>query len=379
MAGIYIHIPFCKQRCSYCDFYKTTQVLKKPELVKAIITELKTRKTWLGNSEVKTIYFGGGTPSLLTTKEINAIIETVFLNFKVSDNPEITLESNPDDLSQKQTANLRQTPVNRLSIGIQSFQNDQLEKMNRRHNASQAIDCVKQAQDAGFSNISTDLIYGLPNLSMKTWEHDLEQMGKLNIQHLSAYHLTYEEGTVFDTMLKKGSIKPIKEEASIQQFKTLLAWAKSNGFEHYEISNFAKPNYYSKHNSSYWRQEKYLGIGPSAHSYNGDMRLWNLANLGKYLNGINENEKYFESETLSEIDKYNEYLMTWLRTLWGVNIEKVGELFGQYRRNSLVKSLKPFIDANSLYMKEGCAVLTDEGVFITDTILADLMILPNEE
>jgi oxygen-independent coproporphyrinogen-3 oxidase len=251
--------------------------------------------------------------------------------------------------------------------------------MNRRHNASQAIDCVKQAQDAGFSNISTDLIYGLPNLSMKTWEHDLEQMGKLNIQHLSAYHLTYEEGTVFDTMLKKGSIKPIKEEASIQQFKTLLAWAKSNGFEHYEISNFAKPNYYSKHNSSYWRQEKYLGIGPSAHSYNGDMRLWNLANLGKYLNGINENEKYFESETLSEIDKYNEYLMTWLRTLWGVNIEKVGELFGQYRRNSLVKSLKPFIDANSLYMKEGCAVLTDEGVFITDTILADLMILPNEE
>jgi oxygen-independent coproporphyrinogen-3 oxidase len=288
---------------------------------------------------------------------------------------EITLESNPDDLTLSQIQKLKQTAVNRLSIGIQSFQNEQLKLMNRRHNSAQAIACVKDAQDAGFSNISTDLIYGLPNLSMEIWEHDLNQMLQLNIQHLSAYHLTYEEGTVFDTMLKKGALKPITEQNSVNQFNALINWAKANGFEHYEISNFAKTGYYSKHNTSYWQQEKYLGIGPSAHSYSINTRSWNVANLGKYLAGIEKGQPYFESETLSEIDKYNEFLMTWMRTRWGVNLKKVSEIFGSHKEKNLVQALQPFIKSGSVYLKNENVILSDEGVFISDLILADLMLI----
>jgi oxygen-independent coproporphyrinogen-3 oxidase len=247
--------------------------------------------------------------------------------------------------------------------------------MNLRHNSAQAIACVKDAQDAGFSNISTDLIYGLPNLSMEIWEHDLNQMLQLNIQHLSAYHLTYEEGTVFDTMLKKGALKPITEQNSVNQFNALINWAKANGFEHYEISNFAKTGYYSKHNTSYWQQEKYLGIGPSAHSYSINTRSWNVANLGKYLAGIEKGQPYFESETLSEIDKYNEFLMTWMRTRWGVNLKKVSEIFGSHKEKNLVQALQPFIKSGSVYLKNENVILSDEGVFISDLILADLMLI----
>jgi len=378
MAGIYIHIPFCKQRCNYCDFYKTTQVFKKPEFIKTLILELSQRKNWLDNETVNTIYFGGGTPSLLTVDEINRIIEAVFLNYQVTSSPEITLESNPDDLTTKQLSNLKHTAVNRLSIGIQSFQNDQLKKMNRRHNATQAINSVKKAQDAGFENISTDLIYGLPNLSTDVWLNDLEQMKKLNIQHLSAYHLTFESGTEFDIMLKNGAIIPIKEEESIKQFKTLISWAKDNGFEHYEISNFAKKGFYSKHNTSYWQQEKYLGVGPSAHSYNIETRRWNASNLEKYIKGVNENEEYYESETLNSIDKYNEYLMTWMRTMWGVNIKKLETVFGKELSQKLNDSIKPFIKNGAVYKKNDNFILSDEGIFISDAILADLMILPDE-
>ena len=378
MAGIYIHIPFCKQKCNYCDFYKTTQVSKKHELVEALISELSQRKKWLQNDTVETIYFGGGTPSLLSISEINRIIDKIFSDYSVASIPEITLESNPDDLTKKQILDLKHTAINRLSIGIQSFQNDQLKKMNRRHTANQAVSCVKQAQDAGYENISTDLIYGLPNLTTNTWLNDLKQMQKLNIQHLSAYHLTYETGTEFDKMLKKKMIIPVGEEESVRQFKTLISWAKGNSFEHYEISNFAKPGFYSKHNTSYWQQEKYLGIGPSAHSYNIETRRWNISNLDKYINGINKKEKYSESETLTNIDKYNEYLMTSMRTMWGVNIKKVEAVFGIKQSQTFVNSIKPFIKNGAVYKKNDNFILSDEGIFISDKILTDIIVLQDE-
>ncbi len=373
MAGIYIHIPFCRQRCHYCDFYKTTHTSKKPEFIDALLKEMQQRKSWLNTEKINTIYFGGGTPSLLTIDEINRIIDAVYSDFIVEPAPEITLEANPDDLTNAYIKGIKSTPVNRLSIGIQSFQNTQLVKMNRRHNSHQAIECVQQAQNAGFTNISTDLIYGLPNLSIKKWEQDLEQMQKLNIQHLSAYHLTYEPATKFGALVKSGKLTPVNENKSIEQFKTLIKWAKANSFEHYEISNFAKPGFYSKHNTSYWQQQKYLGLGPSAHSYNLDTRRWNVADLDKYLGGVQQNKKYYESETLTDNDKYNEYLITRLRTKWGVNLKKVGEIFGQEKEKSFVKEIQPFIESRTVFLRNNSVILSDKGIFISDTILAELI------
>lgn len=378
MAGIYIHIPFCYQRCHYCDFYKTTELSKKTDLINALTIELSARKSWIDKDKVKTIYFGGGTPSLLSTDEIKRIIDSIYLNYQVDENIEITLESNPDDLTQKYINNLAKSPINRLSIGIQSFQNDLLKKMNRRHNSSQAIECVQNAQEAGFTNISTDLIYGIPDLTMDMWMNNLEQMGNLNIQHLSAYHLTIEPNTAFGKMFNKGALNPIKEDDSLLQFKTLIEWAKANNFDHYEISNFAKDGLYSQHNTSYWQQQKYLGIGPSAHSYNINSRLWNIANLDKYLTNIQNNISYSESEILTDTDKYNEFLMTWLRTKWGINLNQVKELFGDNQAQDLLELLQPFIKDNSINIKNGCAILSDKGIFISDLILSDLMLILDE-
>ncbi len=375
MAGIYIHIPFCRQRCHYCDFYKTTQTLKKPQFIDALIKEAHLRKGWLGGEKISTIYFGGGTPSLLTADEIKRIIDAIYSNFNVDALPEITLEANPDDLTKSYIKSIKNTQVNRLSIGIQSFQDTQLVKMNRRHNKHQAIESVQQAQNAGFTNISTDLIYGLPQISIKQWEQDLEQMRELNIRHLSAYHLTYEPATQFGKMLQTGKLLPVSEDESIKQFKILIKWAKTNEFEHYEISNFAKSGFYSKHNTSYWQQQKYLGLGPSAHSYNVNSRMWNVSDIDKYLAGIMQNINYHESENLSDIDKYNEYLMTWMRTKWGVNLKKVGEIFGIEKQQELTKAVQPFIDNGNVFLKKNSVILSDKGIFISDLILTELMVL----
>ena len=376
MAGIYIHIPFCRKRCNYCDFFKTTQLLRKTELIETLVMELNYRKEELTGEQIETIYFGGGTPSLLTEDEINKVIDTIYKQYNVSESPEITLEANPDDLTQQKLNNLKNTPVNRLSVGIQSFQDTHLQLMNRRHNSNQAINCIKLAQDKGYTNISTDLIYGLPDLTLQLWQQNLEQMAELKIQHLSAYHLTYEEGTVFDTMLKNKALFPITEEESIAQFKYLIEWAASQGFEHYEISNFALPGYYSKHNTSYWQQKKYLGIGPSAHSYDLNTRRWNVSNLEKYLAGVHAKTRYFETEELTLIDTFNEFLMTRLRTRWGVNFSEVKSIFGEVRLAELKKQAEKFISGGSLYLKEDNLILTDEGIFISDSIISDLMILP---
>jgi oxygen-independent coproporphyrinogen-3 oxidase len=377
MAGIYIHIPFCKQRCFYCDFYKTTQLSLKSNLIESLSIELKQRKEYIDNEIVETIYFGGGTPSLLTKDEIKLILDTIHLNYNVKKDAEITIEANPDDLSTEYIKTLAQTNINRLSIGIQSFQDAILQKMNRRHNANQAINCIKQAQYEGFNNISADLIYGIPELSVNTWIDDLNQMEKLNIQHLSAYHLTIEPNTKFGELLKKNKISIIKESDSIQQFNTLINWAKTNNFEHYEISNFAKNGLYSQHNTNYWKQKKYLGIGPSAHSYNQKTRSWNIANTKQYIDAVNNNKIYSEIETLTETDKYNEFLITWLRTKWGINLIDIKKQFGNKRQQKLLKLLEPFIKDNSINFKNNYAILSNKGIFISDLILSNIIDLNN--
>ncbi|MBI9068535.1 MAG: radical SAM family heme chaperone HemW [Salinivirgaceae bacterium] len=378
MSGIYIHIPFCRQRCHYCDFYSTTQIKRKPELILALLSELEQRKDWIGEETIRTIYFGGGTPSLLSIDEINQILDSIYLNYNVVENPEITFEANPDDLTEKQLRLLSETRINRLSIGIQSFFNDDLQLMNRRHDREQAINSVKMAQEFGFKNISVDLIFGLPNLSIERWNENLKIVESLNVQHLSAYHLTYEKGTVFEIKRKKGEITPIMEEASIMQFKTLIAWAKQNNFIQYEISNFGKESFFSQHNSNYWNQKKYLGIGPSAHSYNIDTRLWNPSNLSMYINGIMKKQAVYEKEILSESDKYNELLITALRTKRGLNLAQVEAQFGNRVKHHLLHNSQKFVESKKLYLKDNALVLSDEGVFVSDAIMAELMLVEEE-
>lgn len=374
MSGIYIHIPFCRQRCHYCDFYTTTQLKRKPELVEALVRELTLRKSVLQQNSINTIYFGGGTPSLLTVDEITEIIATIYKNYQVAKNPEITFEANPDDLSEKQLELLAQTKINRLSIGIQSFISANLQLMNRRHQAQQAIDAVKNAQQTGFKNISIDLIYGLPNFSMDAWKYNLEQVEKLNVQHVSAYHLTYEKGTVFDVKRRKGVLQETREEESIAQFKYLISWAKKHNFIHYEISNFGKENFFSEHNSNYWNQQKYLGVGPSAHSYFIDTRSWNPSNLSIYINGVMENKAIIEVENLSDVDKFNELIITSLRTRNGLNIDLVEKQFGNQLKHHVLHMAEKFIENKKMYVKNNQLIFTDSGVFISDAIMAELML-----
>ncbi|HSM49598.1 MAG TPA: radical SAM family heme chaperone HemW, partial [Draconibacterium sp.] len=286
MAGIYIHIPFCRRKCYYCDFYKTVNTSLTPKYIDALITEIVQRKNYLENEPVETIYFGGGTPSVLTRNEIVEILNTLHRHFTISPNVEITFEANPDDFSGDYLKEIYQAGIRRLSIGIQSFQNEILQKMNRRHDAAQAIEAVENAAKTGFNDISADLIYGLPGLTHNQWKADLKRVFELPVQHLSAYHLTYHEGTAFYTWLKKGTLKELKEAESVSQFQILNEMAKENGFEQYEISNFAKNGKYSKHNSAYWLGVKYLGLGPSAHSFNSISRRWNVAHIESYIKAL---------------------------------------------------------------------------------------------
>ena len=325
MSGIYIHIPFCAKKCFYCDFFMSLSLKYKDDYLKALKQELKLRKNYLQNQSVETIYFGGGTPSLLNEKELNALFEEIYKDFNVSENPEITLEANPDDLSTEYLKNLRKTPVNRLSIGIQSFFDDDLKMMNRRHSAKESLFAVKEAQNVGFENISGDLIYGLPEMTTKKWEYNLQEFFKLKIPHLSAYHLTYEPNTVFFKYLKTKRIYEIPETESLKQFELLKQLAKAHNFIHYETSNFAKDGFFSKHNTGYWQQKHYLGIGASAHSYDGNSRQFNIKNLKEYITRVGETGAYFEKEILSDADIYNDYIITTLRTVWGTDVSYVSE------------------------------------------------------
>lgn len=374
MPGIYIHIPFCRKACHYCDFHFSTSLQNKESLVDALCTEIDLRQTYLEDKKLSTIYFGGGTPSLLTYSELSKIISTIKKHFEFVPGAEVTLEANPDDLTVEKIKELKESGVNRLSIGIQSFFDEDLERMNRSHNAKQAIRAVENAQLYGINNISIDLIYGLPSLTREKWLSNLEQAFKLNVPHLSAYCLTIEEGTAFNHFLHKGKITLPSEPETINQFELLMSEAEKHDFIHYEISNFCKQGMQSKHNSNYWLDEYYLGIGPSAHSYNGVSRQFNIANNAKYIRGIQEEKPNFELEVLTDTNKFNEYIMTRLRTLWGINPSYISQSFGEETLTAFLSGVEPYISSGHLQWKRDSLILTQKGKLLADKIASDLFV-----
>ncbi|MBB1148592.1 radical SAM family heme chaperone HemW [Myroides sp. NP-2] len=371
MAGIYIHIPFCKQACHYCDFHFSTSLKKKEDMLKALKSELVLRKEELNNETIETIYFGGGTPSILAVEEINALIEKVYELFVVVDQPEITLEANPDDLDPLTIQRLAQSKVNRLSIGIQSFGEDDLKMMNRAHNAEEAVVCLQEATQY-FDNISIDLIYGIPDLSNTRWLANIQRILDLGIPHISCYALTVEERTALNKLIQKGVVPSPKEEVAHAHFMLLIDKLKQEGYIHYELSNFAKPGYFSKNNSAYWLGKKYLGIGPSAHSFDGKYRSWNIANNPLYIKAIEAGELPSEIEELSLSDRYNEYVMTGLRTIWGVDLDRILREFGSDYHNYVLAESASFIADGLMKQQEGILTITDKGKFLSDGIASDL-------
>jgi len=375
MAGIYIHIPFCRKRCHYCDFFKSTDFSQKARLLEGLKRELESRVSELERDEINTIYLGGGTPSVLQIDELKELLEIIGQNYAVSPTAEITMEANPDDLSQAKLSALRSVGFNRLSMGVQSFSESDLKLMNRRHSVLQAIQSVKWAKHAGFSNISIDLIYGLPNQSLEEWEQNVRIAVELDVQHISAYNLTYHEGTVFYDQLKKGILKELPDELSLLQFELLIRILKEAGFEHYEISNFCKPGLYSQHNSSYWKSKKYLGIGPSAHSYDLQSRRWNVSSISNYLNGLENNESYSETEILTNQDRYNDYIITGLRTIWGISEDFIESEFPDQYLIHFQESKKRYLETGHLTCTNELVCISSAGLFISDQIMADFMVV----
>nr|WP_294925427.1 radical SAM family heme chaperone HemW [uncultured Flavobacterium sp.] len=378
MSGIYIHIPFCKQACHYCDFHFSTSMKKKDEIVLALAKEIAMRKTEFKEDVVETIYFGGGTPSVLSNKEINFLIEEVYKNYKVSENPEITLEANPDDLSSERILELSKSPINRLSIGIQSFYEEDLKMMNRAHNSAEAIKCLEEATKY-FDNISLDLIYGIPGLTDEMWKENIETALSFGVPHISSYALTVEPKTALRKLIDTGKIAEPQDEVASNHFMILVDILQKNGFIHYELSNFGKENYFSKNNSAYWLGKKYIGIGPSAHSYDGEKRGWNVANNSLYLKSIRENILPIETEVLSKSDRYNEYIMTGLRTIWGVSLERIEKEFGLDYLNYLQKQSEKFLKDDLVFIEDNILKPTIKGKFLTDGIASDLFYLNLEE
>jgi oxygen-independent coproporphyrinogen-3 oxidase len=375
MAGIYIHIPFCRQKCYYCDFYKTVNNSLTTQFIKTLKKEILLRKDFTENEAIKTIYFGGGTPSVLIKEELNEILGFMKNEFPVSAHAEITFEANPDDLTPGYLKSIFDAGINRLSIGIQSFQDKHLKKMNRRHSAKQAVEAVLNAEKTGFQNISVDLIYGLSNLAISEWKQSLDEVFQLPVNHLSAYHLTYHEGTPFYTWLKKGTLKELSEQDSVEQFNMLIDKCAEAGFEQYEISNFARNQNYSKHNTAYWTGETYLGLGPSAHSFNGSVRSWNVAHVESYIKAIEKGTNFFQQEILTENDRYNEYILTHIRTKWGVSAHYIYKNFGEEKAVLFRKEIEKYLQKNILKMENGSVVLTRKGLFVSDDIMANLMII----
>ncbi|RUT71173.1 radical SAM family heme chaperone HemW [Flavobacterium cupreum] len=385
MSGIYIHIPFCKQACHYCDFHFSTSMKKKEEMVLALAKEIGMRKSEFklpdsaqSDNTIETIYFGGGTPSVLTNEEINFLISEVYKNYNVSENPEITLEANPDDLSAERIFELSKSPINRLSIGIQSFYEEDLKMMNRAHDATEAINCLTEATKY-FDNISLDLIYGIPGMSDEMWKQNIETALSFGIPHISSYALTVEPKTALRKLIDIGKIAEPQDEVASNHFMILVETLEKNGFIHYELSNFGKENYFSKNNSAYWLGKKYIGIGPSAHSYDGVKRGWNIANNSLYLKSIHENILPIETETLSKSDRYNEYIMTGLRTIWGVSLERIETEFGPDYLEYLNKQTRKFLDDDLLFIENSILKPTAKGKFLTDGIASDLFYLNLEE
>ena len=371
-GGLYIHIPLCLSRCSYCDFYSTTGLNNKKSLLDGIRKEMNLRKDYLNGETIHTIYFGGGTPSLLSAEEIEKILGEIFKLFDCSPE-EITLEANPDDLSPYYIRSLSRLPINRLSIGIQSFNDADLKRMNRRHTSSQAISAVKECQDAGLDNISIDLIYGLPGQTLEQWEKNLRIAINLQAPHISAYHLTYEKGTEFFKQWKQGHISPVEETLSKAMFDILRNTLKEAGFRQYEISNFAKPGMESKHNSSYWNDVPYIGLGPSAHSYNGVSRQWNVSDIGIYIKALEKGSPFYEIEELDNNTRYNDFVITSLRTMNGMDTNLMKEKFGDKLSTYCLKNAETFINRNLLELKDKKLRLTEDGIFVSDGIMSELL------
>lgn len=373
MAGIYIHIPFCKTKCHYCDFYKSTDFASRPDFISALLLEIEGRCKELQVELIESIYFGGGTPSVLKVSEIRDILAHIFRHYQVSPQAEITMECNPDDLSEAFLSELKNSVVNRLSIGTQSFFDRDLKSMNRRHNGNQAVNAVKKAQAAGFGNISIDLIYGLPEQTLEEWRANVEKAISLDVQHISAYHLTYHEGTVFYDYLKTGKIKELPDDLSFEQFKLLKSELEKADFEHYEISNFARSGLYSRHNKAYWERKSYLGFGPSAHSFDLKTRRWNVSSLRKYLQAFEQGKNYWENEVLSTQDMYNDYVITSLRTMWGISDAYLEEQFSGVFHQHFQQEAKSYIQSNHLKIEDGSYKLSAEGLFISDKIMEQLL------
>ena len=375
MSGIYIHIPFCKSKCAYCNFFSLVSEKKINDYVNSLKREIVSRKDYLGGEKVKTIYFGGGTPSLLPTKYIDEILKNLNNNFDLVSNPEITLEANPDTIDKEQLFELKSLGVNRISVGIQSFHDDDLKYLDRKHDSRHALQIIDDLKCVGFEKLTLDLIYGIPTLTEEKWNKNLDIFFSTGISHLSAYALTVEPKTILGQRIEKGDLQDVNEDEIIRHYEILVDRTKENGFEHYEISNFAKPGCRSQHNSIYWNDEKYLGLGPSAHSYDGNSRQWNISNLTKYIQLINsESECYYEKEILSTEDKFNENVMTSLRTSWGCDIEKISAKYGSSYSEHFLKNVKKYLESGKMLKDFNTYRLTDEGMLFADGIAAELFL-----
>ena len=374
MSGIYIHIPFCKKACHYCNFHFSTNQNSKSAFIEAVCRELILRKLEYASDEIQSIYFGGGTPTVLDVTELNTILKTVYKNYKVSETAEITLEANPDDLDLEKIKQLSNTKINRLSIGIQSFHESELSAMNRAHNAEDARKCLELATTY-FDNITIDLMFGMPTMSIELWRQNLQIAFEFGIKHLSCYSLTVEPKTALEHFIKKGSHPPMDDELAAQHFEVLLEETSAHGLTHYETCSFGHPDYFSKHNTSYWLGKTYMGVGPSAHSFDGSKRSWNVSNNSKYIKALEVDKLPFESEVLSVENRFNEYIMTGLRTIWGISLGKIEADYGVKIKDHLLQNSKKFISSNTLVIEDNHLKITTSGKFLSDGIASDLFLV----
>lgn len=373
MFSLYIHVPFCATRCVYCDFFSNTDTRYKEPYLRAIEKEMELRGEYIDDDTLETIYLGGGTPSRLSGNDLERIFNAISRRFSITEGAEITLEANPDDIRPDYLSALRNLPINRISMGIQSFRPEDLRLLNRRHDREQAIRAVELCQAHGFTNLSIDLIYGLPGQTPEAWEENLRQAIRLGTPHLSAYHLTYEEGTALYKRLQAGQVEPVDEEVSVTLFHILTERMAEAGFQHYEISNFARPGFHARHNSAYWIGKPYLGLGPSAHSYNRTSREWNVASLPLYLRGIESGQPATERETLDLSTRYNDFIITGLRTMWGISLDKLRTEFGEALLAYCQKQARPYIQRGLLRQENDRLALSQAGILLSDGIMSELM------
>ena len=373
MSGIYIHIPYCKQACHYCNYHFSTSLKNKENVINSMVKEIEIKSIGY-NDLIQTIYFGGGTPSFFETKEINKIINSIFKKFKISPSPEITLEANPDDLSKTKLIELSESYINRLSIGVQSFNDEELKLMNRSHNSKEAKNCIDYALKY-YNNISIDLIFGMPNSNLKTWESNLNHVTNWNLNHMSAYALTIEPKTALESFVKKNIIKPLDEDLVFEQHEFMCNKMSKHEYVNYELSSFAKKGYFSRNNSAYWLRKKYIGIGPSAHSFDGTYRSWNVSNNNLYIKNITNNKMFSEREKLSIIDKYNEYVMTGLRTTWGISLTYLENNFGLFYKKHFENRIIKYVNTSLVVNKDNVFTTTIKGKFLADGIASELFLI----